>query len=343
MRFSAITDYVDVAQVTLYVFWGFFAGLIFYIRREDKREGYPLTTSELPEQTGRLLDGFPPMPPPKTFVRHDGVVTYSPSTEGPSPPPLTCRPVALWPGAPIEPLGNPLLAGVGPGAWVDRIDEPDTTYRGDLKIIPLRASQVMAVDPEGLDPRGMRVVGADRVVAGRVVDLWVDVVEKSLRYLEVEIAPELLEAAAADHRVAAGRVAAGHGVTGREVADGEVAGGVAPAPVPSSGVERGGALSGGMVPGEARGELLGSPGAVGVSAAGPGEIRTRRVMLPERFVRYSRSRGEVTVRAILGGQFRDVPRLRDPERITFREEDKITAYYGAGTLYATPGRIGPLL
>ena len=31
--------YMDVAQVTLYVFWIFFACLIFYLRREDKREG----------------------------------------------------------------------------------------------------------------------------------------------------------------------------------------------------------------------------------------------------------------------------------------------------------------
>ena len=30
------------AQVVLYAFWIFFAGLILYLRREDKREGYPL-------------------------------------------------------------------------------------------------------------------------------------------------------------------------------------------------------------------------------------------------------------------------------------------------------------
>jgi photosynthetic reaction center H subunit len=39
---GAITQYIDVAQVVLYVFWVFFFGLIFYLRREDKREGYPL-------------------------------------------------------------------------------------------------------------------------------------------------------------------------------------------------------------------------------------------------------------------------------------------------------------
>ena len=39
---GAITSHIDVAQVVLYAFWIFFAGLIFYLRREDRREGYPL-------------------------------------------------------------------------------------------------------------------------------------------------------------------------------------------------------------------------------------------------------------------------------------------------------------
>ena len=37
-----ITQNIDVAQVVLYTFWAFFAYLIFWLRREDKREGYPL-------------------------------------------------------------------------------------------------------------------------------------------------------------------------------------------------------------------------------------------------------------------------------------------------------------
>ena len=39
---GAVTGYIDVAQLVLYAFWIFFVGLIFYLRREDKREGYPL-------------------------------------------------------------------------------------------------------------------------------------------------------------------------------------------------------------------------------------------------------------------------------------------------------------
>ena len=59
MESGAITSYIDVAQVTLYAFWAFFAGLILYLRREDKREGYPLES----ERSSRVrVEGFPAMP-----------------------------------------------------------------------------------------------------------------------------------------------------------------------------------------------------------------------------------------------------------------------------------------
>ena len=38
MPTGAITSEIDVAQVVLYAFWFFFAGLIIYLRKEDKRE-----------------------------------------------------------------------------------------------------------------------------------------------------------------------------------------------------------------------------------------------------------------------------------------------------------------
>ncbi len=58
-----ITEYIDVAQLTLYAFWIFFAGLIIYLRREDKREGYPLES----DREGITVQGWPAMPPTKTF------------------------------------------------------------------------------------------------------------------------------------------------------------------------------------------------------------------------------------------------------------------------------------
>jgi photosynthetic reaction center H subunit len=52
---------LDLAQLVLYAFWAFFFGLVFYLRREDKREGYPL----LGDRPGERVEGFPAVPPPK--------------------------------------------------------------------------------------------------------------------------------------------------------------------------------------------------------------------------------------------------------------------------------------
>ena len=60
---GALTSYFDVAQVTLYVFWLFFAGLIYYLLQENKREGYPL---ESDRSANIKVQGWPPMPSPKT-------------------------------------------------------------------------------------------------------------------------------------------------------------------------------------------------------------------------------------------------------------------------------------
>ena len=58
----------------------------------------------------------------------------------------------------------------------------------------------------------------------------------------------------------------------------------------------------------------------------------------------STARGDrVHVEAILADQFANVPRTRNPDQVTLLEEEKIAAYYGAGTLYATPARVEPLL
>ena len=65
------------------------------------------------------------------------------------------------------------------------------------------------------------------------------------------------------------------------------------------------------------------------------------VLVPYGFVKYSG--GKVHVNAITGAQFAHVPRTASGEQVTRLEEDKITGYYGGGTLYATPSRAEPLL
>ncbi len=78
MKTGAITAYIDIAQIALYAFWIFFAGLIIYLRMEDKREGYPLES----DRSGRIkVQGFPAMPKPKTFRLADGTSVQAPRHE----------------------------------------------------------------------------------------------------------------------------------------------------------------------------------------------------------------------------------------------------------------------
>lgn len=183
METGAITSYIDVAQVTLYAFWIFFAGLIFYLRREDKREGYPLEV----EGAGRIKTsiGFPAFPGMKTFLTIHGPRTV-PSFANDRPN-VALAPVAPWPGAPMQPTGNPMLDGVGPASWADREDKPELNFEGIPAIVPLRITPATTIAEEDPDPRGMPVIAGDRKVAGKVTDLWVDRAEALIRYLEVEV------------------------------------------------------------------------------------------------------------------------------------------------------------
>ena len=36
----------DIAQLSLYLFWAFFIGLVIYLQRENMREGYPLENEQ---------------------------------------------------------------------------------------------------------------------------------------------------------------------------------------------------------------------------------------------------------------------------------------------------------
>jgi photosynthetic reaction center H subunit len=184
MPTGAITGYIDIAQLTLYAFWIFFAGLIFYLRREDKREGYPLES----DRSSRVrVQGFPPIPRAKMFILPHGGTQTAPRTGEPSVL-VRARPVGPWPGAPLHPVGDPMLDGVGPAAYPLRADMPDMTLEGGLaRIMPLRLASDFFVEPRDPDPRGMTVIGADRQVAGTVRDLWVDRSEVVVRYLEVEL------------------------------------------------------------------------------------------------------------------------------------------------------------
>lgn len=186
MGTGAITGYVDVAQLVLYAFWIFFAFLIFYLRREDKREGYPLESDR--SEHVRVV-GFPGLPEPKVFALPHGGTYEAPNARAEERS-IAAEPAAPWPGAPLEPTGDPMADGVGPAAWAERDDEPDLTLEGQPRIVPMRVASGFRVEERDPDPRGMDVVGADGEVGGTVRDIWVDRSEPQVRYLEVGLPGE---------------------------------------------------------------------------------------------------------------------------------------------------------
>lgn len=259
MQASLLESY-DLAQVVLYLFWIFFAGLIFYLQREAQREGYPV---ELDTQPGkfraRSLLFFPPA---KTFEMPHGGTRTAPNGMADTRP-VAGVAVGRFPGAPIEPTGaNPMLDCIGPGSWAERSDTPDLTVDGRPKIVPLRAAPGYHLSARDPDPRGYKVMGCDFENGGKVVDVWVDRSECLIRYLEIEV---------------------------------------------------------------------------------PHGDKVRNVLLPMTFADIQSSPDRVKVEAVTGAQLAQVPATAKADSVTLLEEEKVCAYYGAGTLYALKGRQEPVL
>ncbi len=183
MQTGALTSYLDVAQLTLYVFWLFFAGLILYIRREDRREGYPLVDDITGKSRG---DDFILIPEPKSFKLANGATVTAPNTSRDDNRPVKGTKTENWYGAPLVPTGNPYTDSIGPGSYAERSDTPDVTYQGANRIVPMRLAAGFSVVEEDIDPRGLPVYGADGVQGGTVKDVWIDRSEYMIRYLEVE-------------------------------------------------------------------------------------------------------------------------------------------------------------
>lgn len=98
------------------------------------------------------------------------------------------RPVASHPGAAFEPTGDAMKDGVGAASYADdRADRPDYTHDGRIRIQPMSKLSGWSVESRDPDPRGMRVVGHDKVSVGVVTDLWVDLAEPQVRFLTVEL------------------------------------------------------------------------------------------------------------------------------------------------------------
>ena len=177
----AFTHQLDAVQILVAIFFLFFAGLVYVLRQEDKREGYPLIDFS-PVNTP--IEGFPAMPPPKIYNLLEGGTTQMPHHYGSS----AMRGTALmrFGGAPLVPDGDPMRAELGPGAYPLRKDEP-LRMEGAPQVQPLRAAAGWKVSKGDPDPRGLPVVDNRFALAGTVVELWVDRSVKILRYLEIAL------------------------------------------------------------------------------------------------------------------------------------------------------------
>jgi photosynthetic reaction center H subunit len=176
----------DITALTLLAFTIFFIGLVLYLRREDRREGYPLED----DATGRLESpaGFLWAARPKTFKLMHSEPSVSKPDGSRDSFDLSARRSANWSGAPLEPLGDPMQAAIGPGAYAKRADKPDRITTGDVRIVPMRVAKDFSPAKEDPDPRGMTVLGADGVAGGAVSDIWIDRADYIVRYLEVALA-----------------------------------------------------------------------------------------------------------------------------------------------------------
>lgn len=181
---QAANGYIDVAQIVLYAFWLFFAGLVYYLHRENKREGYPLET-ERSLGSRVMVRGFPDVPKKKVYINHDGKRLSVPAYKNDRAD-AAVTPAAEWPGSPFMPTGNPMADGVGPASYAEREDVPEVGVHGEPIILPLRIAKQHWIAEEGPNPIGMKVLGAEGAVAGTVKDAWIDEAESIVRYLEVD-------------------------------------------------------------------------------------------------------------------------------------------------------------
>ncbi len=178
-----ITPGIDVALLVFWAFLLFFVSLIFYLRREDRREGYPLED----EVSGRLdtPGGVLHTGSTKSFLLPFGHGVVTAPTKGREPVDIAARRTDRFPGAPYAPTGNPLVDGIGPAAWADRAKRPDIDMDGHPRIIPLGAATGFGIAREDSDLSGWPVIGADGGVAGQVSGLWIDTADRLVRYIQI--------------------------------------------------------------------------------------------------------------------------------------------------------------
>jgi photosynthetic reaction center H subunit len=177
---------LDVAELVFYIFFAFFLGLVIYLRREDRREGYPLEE----DVGGKLLWNEGPLQraTPKSFQLSFGRDAVSPEIDRAREPVVVPNATReAWPGSPLDPVGNPLTAGVGPGAYAQRADTADLGMLGHPRIVAMSQQDHFAFHGRDPDIRGKAILGADKAVAGHVGEVWVDLSDHAIRYLTANL------------------------------------------------------------------------------------------------------------------------------------------------------------
>ncbi|AUX70566.1 photosynthetic reaction center subunit H [Porphyrobacter sp. HT-58-2] len=182
MNAAYIVGTFDVAELAFLLFFGFFIALVFYLNRESRREGYPLED----EDTGKIHPGSLFDAGKKSFQLPHGRGTYVPEDVARDDINVPAVPAFSAAGAALVPTGDPMIDGMGPAAWANRSKYPDLTFDGRPRIVPIAQSHELVVSPQDPQLIGWDVVAADKQVAGKVTDIWVDQAEHLIRYLEIE-------------------------------------------------------------------------------------------------------------------------------------------------------------
>ena len=167
----------DLASLAIWLFWAFFALLIFYIQRENMREGYPM---ENDDGTEAANEGPFPLPEPKTFKLPHGRGEVSLPDGAREARDVALRQTNVANGFPLEPTGDPMVDGVGPAAWAPRRDVPELDGKGHPKTVPMAGTEHFHV-AAGRDPRGLPVMAGDEAIVGKIIDMWIDEPEQLVR------------------------------------------------------------------------------------------------------------------------------------------------------------------
>ena len=205
----SFTQQFDIPELLFILFLLFFLGLVYHLRQEDKREGYPLETDPMDRSRPRVaVVGFPPMPKPKMFLRKFGEPVLAPGPRLERDITGIAVRCSDFPGSPIVPTGDPLVDGIGPASYALKEEVPDITWHGTPNILPLRKLPEHSVEGTQTSPIGIEVITRDGIRVGVVADVWINVAELFGRYLEVQTLPAfggdriILPVAFADHQAA---------------------------------------------------------------------------------------------------------------------------------------------